>query len=57
MVREFRYLKTLVTKPIPKYKQTSELPPDEKNGKVTPITGKTEVHIPIFMTVCANSIA
>ena len=33
------------------------MPPELKKGRVTPITGNTEVHIPILITVCAKSIA
>ena len=33
------------------------MPPAEKNGSVTPITGKIERHIPRFIKICAKNIA
>ena len=32
--------------PIPKYKHEDDDPPALKNGKVTPITGRTNKHMP-----------
>ncbi len=39
------------------YKQKSDVPPALKNGRVMPITGRTDVHIPIFITAWVKIIA
>ena len=43
---------TLCIRPKPRYRHTALLPPAEKNGNVTPMTGRSARHMPIFETDC-----
>ena len=57
IVLELRCRYTFSTSPMPVYKQKSDVPPALKNGRVMPITGRTDVHIPIFITAWVKIIA
>ena len=40
-----------MTNPTPRNKHKSEVPPALKNGKVTPITGRRERHMPKLIII------
>ena len=52
----FEERKTLITRPIARYRHTVEEPPALMKGRVIPITGRSRVHIPMLITAWARII-